>query len=403
MKFKNSLWFCFIAMILISCTKAPTALGDKRIAIFEDVNLHFNPTYQDLTDVGSDSIYRLDAGRVVLKKIKLPTYELQPQITVNLTLTSNGDPWDKSGSMFVIPATSELNLLDFQFKNFDLTTTQSEYPAVVGFSKDNQQYLPEVELVRFMTPFGIGHYSDTTNQKYNERKPLYIPAWEKEIIWEQDITQLLPLLEGEVYIGVFIDTWTKDGYNISAELNFEETKIAQHKKEKTTVVPIANTVKYASQQRNYDRFYASNLTASFEIPENAKNAKLYYITTGHGGHSAGDEFVKKRNIVKLDDQVVMDWIPWRDDCASFRRYNPSSGIWVRKTTYQGQEIDERISSSDFSRSNWCPGSQVLPQIVSLESLKSGKHNLEILIPEAQQTKEGENNYWMVSSYLVYEN
>lgn len=68
MNFKNSLWFCFIAMILISCTKAPTALGDQRIAIFEDVNLHFNPTYQDLTDAGADSIYRLDAGRVVLKK-----------------------------------------------------------------------------------------------------------------------------------------------------------------------------------------------------------------------------------------------------------------------------------------------------------------------------------------------
>ena len=38
----------------------------------------------------------------------------------------------------------------------------------------------------------------------------------------------------------------------------------------------------------------------FDMPKAAKNVRLKYIVTGHGGHSGGDEFVEKRNIVSVD-------------------------------------------------------------------------------------------------------
>ena len=33
-----------------------------------------------------------------------------------------------------------------------------------------------------------------------------------------------------------------------------------------------------------------------------------YIVTGHGGHSGGDEFVEKRNIVSVDGKEVLNFI-----------------------------------------------------------------------------------------------
>ena len=61
-----------------------------------------------------------------------------------------------------------------------------------------------------------------------------------------------------------------------------------------------------------------------------KNVRLKYIVTGHGGHSGGDEFVEKRNIVSIDGKEVLNFIPWRSDCASFRRFNPATGVWLKE-------------------------------------------------------------------------
>ena len=66
-----------------------------------------------------------------------------------------------------------------------------------------------------------------------------------------------------------------------------------------------------------------------------------------------------------------------------------------------KEIEERIASSDLSRSNWCPGSSVEPMVVKLSDLKAGSHALRIKIPATPV--EGEKlNHWLVSAYLTYE-
>ena len=252
-----------------------------------------------------------------------------------------------------------------------------------------------------MTPFGVGHF--TNDERVIKRKPPYIPHWENNVKWSQDITQLLPLLDDEVYIGVYIDTWTKEGYNISVNLEFEESKIPNHLKKKQTVVALVNTSKYASGQKMYDAFSIEPLEVKLNANETYKNAKLYFITTGHGGHAAGDEFVKKEHHISLDGKNIKTWTPWRDDCASFRRFNPTSGTWKAKEFMEDTTSDDMIASSDLSRSNWCPGSQVLPEIIDLGDLQQGIHKLKIAIPEAQAGTENENNYWMVSAYIVYDN
>ena len=164
---------------------------------------------------------------------------------------------------------------------------------------------------------------------------------------------------------------------------------------------MVNTTPFAAGQNGYDQFGKAPLVTSFDLEEDKDEVFLYYLTTGHGGHGTGDEFVKKTNIVSLDNQVVAEFIPWRDDCASFRRFNPSSGVWTEKTEWKGEEIEERIASSDYSRSGWCPGSKVSPKKISLGKLKKGRHELSIFIPNAQVTTETEFNFWNVAAYITY--
>ena len=138
--------------------------------------------------------------------------------------------------------------------------------------------------------------------------------------------------------------------------------------------------------------------------------RLKYIVTGHGGHSGGDEFVQKRNILSVDGKEVYSFIPWRDDCASFRRFNPATGVWLIKRLaayisedgYKTKEVEEPLASSDLSRSNWCPGSDVVPEEIELPDLKAGKHTFTVSIPEAQPVNKDELNHWLVSAYLVWD-
>jgi hypothetical protein len=399
---RNTFIIILVSVVLLTaCSEKPLKImGDANIAVFDQENLHFDMAFKENPAKADDGLLRLDAGRVLVKKVKLPKYQLQSKVTVNVTLTSNGDPWDKSGSLFVIPKTSNLTLVDFETGKFDLKTLNQKFPVVSTYAKDTLLHEPNVELLRFMTPFGVGHF--TNDERVKDRKPVYIPKWEDNVNWSQDITHLLPLLEDEVYIGVFVDTWTKEGYNITVSLDFDESDIPNHVKKQQGIIPLVNTSKYASDQRLYDEFSRSDLEVSFEMLSTAKNAKLYYITTGHGGHSGGDEFVQKENRISLDDATIKSFIPWRDDCASFRRFNPTSGTWKANQFYNDVDDCEKIASSDLSRSNWCPGSDIQPEIIPLTNITKGTHTLTISIPNAQEAKQNEDNYWMVSAYIVYD-
>ena len=188
-----------------------------------------------------------------------------------------------------------------------------------------------------MTPFGVGHFSES--EKLDQRKPVYIPKWENQVVWQQDITDRLSMLGGEVWIGVWIDVWTKNGYKIDVALDFNESNIAQDKRQNQWLLPLVNTIGYVHPIKLADVFSLHDLTSSFTIPANVKNVKLHYIVTGHGGHSEGDEFVKRENILKVDDIEISRFTPWRDDCASFRRFNPHSGVWTKKTQWKGKETE----------------------------------------------------------------
>ncbi len=399
------------ALLLTACGhKELPAMGDTTVQIFDNTPVKFVPDeYDGYNEPGEDGIYHLVNGRIILKKVTLPAYQRNVDVNLRVTLASNGDRWDKTGSCFVLPKESAINLLsiakgEMQFPAVDSTKYEKLIGVVAG-----EEYVPTVELMRFMTPFGVGHYSKETDAVSSKRMPVYIDGWADCVKWEQNITDLYPLLEGEAYVGVFIDTWTSEGYVVSVALDIEETEVACEALPKRHVESVLNTVYYIGQSYP-DIFARQDLSTTFTIPEGAKNVRLKYIVTGHGGHSGGDEFTERRNIVSVDNQEVLNFIPWRTDCASFRRFNPTSGVWLQKRLaayigekgYAEKEIEETLASSDLSRSNWCPGSDVMPEEVALENIQPGEHTLTVSIPEAAPVDNEKLNHWLVSAYLVWD-
>lgn len=107
------------------------------------------------------------------------------------------------------------------------------------------------------------------------------------------------MLEGEAYVGIYIDTWTSEGYLVNADIDVKESRLACDVLPKRHVEPLMNTVYYMGQSYP-DIFARRDVSTDFTVPKGAKNIRLKYIVTGHGGHSGGDEFVQKRNIISVD-------------------------------------------------------------------------------------------------------
>ena len=182
MRLRNVLLFAALLAggitALADSHKEYAAKGDVTIDVFNKENVHFAPgTIGNFADADAEGVIRLVNGRIIVKKIKVPRYERNVKVSVHVTLASNGDRWDKSGSCFVIPRGSAVNLLSIakgerKFPEVD----PAKYEKLVGVVA-GKDYLPTVELMRFMTPFGVGHFSSPTDTLTCHRKPVYIPEW----------------------------------------------------------------------------------------------------------------------------------------------------------------------------------------------------------------------------------
>lgn len=368
------------------------------IPCMDGFQLSFNPQLNGDSLMDLDGWKRMDQGRLVVKSFAMPRYSWSPEIRLNVTLRSKGDPWDKSGAILLFPSNNRLNLLDLEWGRLP-EEEETSNPGIISHSTAAGNYEAPLELMRFITPFGVGHFSKM--ERLDEYRPVYIPLWEDSVHWEADVSHLWPLMQDSISIGVYIDTWSADGQELDMVLSFEPKPAWNHAQAAVKAASLVNTTKFGSKQKTYDRFSSEPLAIPWNFNQDAQDVKLHYLVTGHGGHSSGDEFTPCEHVLSWDDSIVHRFTPWRDDCASFRRFNPSSGVWTERTFWKGDSIDERIASSDYSRSGWCPGSQVEPVVVSLGNMAAGPHEFIINIPTAQPYTDEEMNFWNVSAYLTW--
>ena len=347
------------------------------LKIFENETINFSDASKS-----NDSILRFANGTIILKKVKFPTIKNGSQIFVELAEQSNGDAYDRTGSVFMIPTDQKISFMD-GLKNGAKTLPVYEngngkqYQGVVR----TETYSPLVELMRFFTPFGIKQYNHIQ---------LRDKTWHEVVPYRQDISELHAALSNqEVWVGTFIGNYDKGGHKVSLNITIhgEESQTSKN----NFLLPLFNTtnvMEMAGQEYATMFNHENGLFVEFTLDKDIKNAKLRYITTGHGGWENGDEFVPKKNTILLNEKEVSAFIPWRQDCGSYRLFNPASG-----------NFNNGLSSSDYSRSNWCPGTVTNPTIIELGDLKAGKHNIRIKIP--QGAPEGNSfSAWNVSGVLL---
>lgn len=354
-----------------------------------------NAKISDASTIPYDSVLHYAGGTLILKRIKLPILPYHYQHFVELHQQSNGDAYDRTGSVFIIPSDCHPSFFD------GINQHPDSLPIFIG--RDGQRYQgivigegigtyePPLELVRFFTPFGVG--------KFNERMKDFGINWRPEAYYRQEITDVYRYTDvckdGDVLIGAWIGNYDAGGHLLTMDVKSYPNSYILSDSEglNVSIIPLFNTCNVLEMSgQNYGKLFATDsLTVSFTIPSIAESARLRYISTGHGGWDGGDEFVPKANTILIDDKPVYTYTPWRQDCGCYRDLNPVSGnFW------------NGLSSSDYSRSGWCPGTATQPVYFDLMSWADGKpHTLTVAIPQGQSV-EGMFSHWAVSGSLIVE-
>jgi len=357
----------------------------KSIQIFSKEIVNFEGDLDPpVGDLKANKTYRFSKGTVILRKIGLPQMLKEgAYVYAKLTCSSLGDAYDRTGSVFLLPVNSNklsmLNALQFGVDKLPVTKDNlgEEYQ---GFVSDENYTVP-TEVMRFFTSFGVDYF--------NNRRPINNYNWENSAVYKQEITTLIPNDNDSVWVGVFIGNYSKEGHQVSLELDFYPGFENPENTQKL-IEPLFLTVNLMEMSgQNYPNLFGNDtLKVEFDVPENAENLQLLFTSTGHGGWGGGDEFNQKINQIFIDGNEVYKVIPWRTDCASYRFSNPASG-----------NFSNGMSSSDLSRSNWCPATLTPPYIVPLKNLSSGHHTLKLVINQGE-AEGGSFSHWGVSGVLV---
>lgn len=345
---------------------------------------HESVYYRDIskvTNLEEEKVLRFAQGSILLKKVKLPEENSGYSIFTELSHYSEGDAYDRTGSVFIIPVDREKSFLD------GLLNGKQHLPQY--YDKDMKQYegivvtdnyLPPVELMRFYTSFGVRGYNHIEVADYN---------WPDSVVFKQEVTDYSSLLKGEVWVGIWIGNYVHDGHNVTLDIKYYPQSVGNEKK----VHPLFTTVnimEMAGQAYPDNLFRNDSLTVNFKLDEDIKNGYIRYISTGHGGWGGGDEFNPKMNEIFLNGERIIAYTPWREDCGSYRELNPASGNFANG-----------LSSSDLSRSGWCPGTVSYPVYIHVGDIKAGEHQLKVAIPVGDPAANS-ISYWSISGVLVGE-
>lgn len=347
------------------------------IPVFNDAQINFvEEKYRE------SEIRHYAHGTIILKKVTFPKITDDQLVFAEVKQKSNGDAYDRTGTVFMIPENKKLSFFTALDQGIDsvpnFTAKDGKtYKAMVA--TDN--YEPALELMRFYTPFGISQYN------YLKLKD---KTWHEINPYRQDITELSSQLsEKTVWIGTYIGNYDKGGHKVSLDITIHRN--GQNLFKNNVVIPLFNTLNIMENDgQTYATLFGTDegLKVKFKLEKPLQNVQLRYTTTGHGGWTNGDEFNPLPNTIYLDGKEHFSFIPWRTDCGSYRLYNPASGNFANG-----------LSSSDLSRSNWCPGTVTNPNFISLGNLPAGEHIIEVKIPQGKP--EGSSfSYWNVSGTLI---
>ncbi len=348
------------------------------IPVFQNQQINYDPNriYKD-----SELQIHFAHGTLIAKKVKFPDIPMGHHVFLDASILSNGDAYDRTASIVAIPINNKKSMVNAFGEGLGVLPlfTDGDGKTYQGVVSD-QTYDAPIELMRLFTTFGIKHFNHIE---------LKDKIWHEHVPYRQDITELRPIFSGqEVWIAMFVGNYDKGGHIVDLNFTIHQGETNVFRSER--VVPLFNTTNIMEMMgHEYATMFAhpDGLSMKFTLDKPMKGAHLRYISTGHGGWENGDEFLPKINKIELDGNLIHQFIPWRQDCGSYRLFNPASG-----------NFSNGLSSSDYSRSNWCPGMVTNPEYIFIGDLPAGEHTIRVRIPMGD--REGSSfSAWNVSGVL----
>jgi hypothetical protein len=247
------------------------------------------PSTEDVTVTAFDGTHVYFTGSDNQRQIDAPVHFPAPgqhykQVTLHLSLAcpqGGCDPWDRLAHLSIVDGDHE------------------------------------IEIARFITPYHVG--ADFT----------------------VDVTDLQRLLDGDLTMRVFIDTWVGPGspygagWLVNASFEFVGGEPARD--------PFAVIALWGPHAIVYgDPAQPTAQSTDVTVPAGTTGARLRALVTGHGQGNADNcaEFCDEDHTFDVGGAMVSKHV-WRDDCATTAAPN-------QEGTYQ------------YPRSGWCPGAMVEP-------------------------------------------
>lgn len=346
--------------------------------VFDNEDVYFRDI-EKVTALSDTEVMRFANGSIILKKVKLPADNKNYSIFAELSQHSMGDAYDRTGSIFMIPTNRKQSFVDGLLNGKDALPKYTDKHGIdyqgIAVTPD---YLPALELMRFYTSFGVRGYNHLQTADY---------VWPDSVVFKQEITDYAKFLKDEVWIGAWIGNYAHNGHAVTLDIKYYPGQ-RETEKEAYPLFTTTNIMEMAGQTYPEKLFKNDTLSIEFTTDVDLENAYLRYTSTGHGGWGGGDEFNPKLNEIFLDGSRIMGYTPWREDCGSYRGLNPASG-----------NFSNGLSSSDLSRSGWCPGTVSYPVHIYIGDVKAGAHNVKVAIPVGEPEGNG-ISYWCISGVLV---
>ena len=160
--------------------------GVITIPVFDQQSICFNNA--KLPEVLEDGVqYSAGGGTILLKKVKLPDYVKNRTVFAEVVQYSDGDAYDRTGSVFLIPEGKQLSFLDAIRDLKKVPSFRSENTDYHGLISTAEYDVP-LELMRFFTGFGVRKFN------YNKVKG---QDWVDSVLYKMEVTPLAEKLEGE--------------------------------------------------------------------------------------------------------------------------------------------------------------------------------------------------------------
>jgi len=193
---------------------------------------------------------------------------------------------------------------------YDRKTVTADGSIDIGKIPYMRRWPSALELTSFVTPYGIG---------------LNLGANGKT--WTLDVTDFAPVLKGDKRI--FMSRGGQWQEQMDIQFVFIKGTPAREVIDINQIWPTAYFTANYTQIIENTTFYPP---VEITLPSQAKGVKLRSAITGHGQDG---EFIPRTHFLKLNDNLSLDRVVWKE-CADNPVY-PQGGTWI------------------YDRAGWCPG------------------------------------------------